>query len=58
MLIFIIWKMVKKNLLNMNSDCTCPSPHKHLCPYHEEVNNTKVWCNCCPSCEQECINDI
>jgi len=36
-----------------------PSPEPHGCPYEEDINdNHEFRCSCCPSCTQECVDDI
>lgn len=40
--------------------CKGPTdPVKYTCPYQEDVNgNYETLCNCCDSCQQNCIDDI
>ncbi len=28
------------------------------CPYSQEINNENVECECCPECQQQCLDDI
>lgn len=45
-----------------DAECTCSETEgdMHSCPYAEDVNdnNDPEYCDCCPSCENECMWDI
>ena len=42
--------------------CKCgknPQQPPHTCPYEEEIfNNSETMCECCDSCQHECLLDI
>jgi len=41
--------------------CKCGKPgavEQQFCPWHQEVDDEDIPCNCCPECFNECIMDV
>lgn len=35
-----------------------PAEEEDACPYHKDIYDIEVLCNCCDECRWECMQDI
>lgn len=57
--------LTKNSLVRFTNLKLCPkcgrnlAAKPHTCPYEEDINDDhETKCNCCPECEQNCIDEI
>jgi len=50
-----------EDIEELNDHCTCDEYEweEQPCPYSEEINEDhEDYCNCCPYCTQDCLDNI